>query len=103
MITLTLEKEPHAVDVAITDEYLVVHLDDGRQLMIPLAWYPRLLHGTEEERKRWRLLGDGYAIEWPDLDEHIEIEGLLAGRRSAESRRSLARWLASRQQKTSSP
>jgi hypothetical protein len=68
----------------------------GRSLIIPLTWYPRLLHGTLAERQNWQLLGDGYAIEWPDLDEHIGIEGLLAGRRSSESQKSLERWLASR-------
>ena len=67
----------------------------GRSLIIPLTWYPRLLHGTLAERQNWHLLG-GYAIEWPDLDEHIGIEGLLAGRRSSESQKSLERCLASR-------
>jgi hypothetical protein len=56
--------------------------------------YPRLLHGSEKERQNWKLLGDGYAIEWPDLDEHIGVEGLLAGRRSGESEASLSRWLS---------
>jgi len=79
-----------------TDEKLVVALADGRSLVIPLAWYPRLMHGTPKERQNWRLLGDGYAIEWPDLDEHIGIEGLLAGRRSGESHKSFERWLATR-------
>jgi hypothetical protein len=73
-----------------------VDLEDGRSLIIPISWYPRLLHGTVAERQNWQLLGDGYAIEWPDLDEHIGIEGLLAGRRSSESQKSLDRWLASR-------
>lgn len=51
---------------------------------------------SPEERQNWRLLGGGYAIEWPDLDEHIGVEGLLAGRRSGESQESLRRWLVSR-------
>jgi hypothetical protein len=94
--TLTLETEPLAVSVSFDAEKLVVELADGRSLTVPLAWYPRLLYGSVEERDHWQLLGDGYAIEWPDLDEHIGIEGLLAGRRSSESRRSLERWLSSR-------
>jgi hypothetical protein len=85
------------VDVAIREEKLIVTLDDGRSISVPLEWYPRLLHASPKERKNWHLLGDGYAIEWPDLDEHIGIEGLLAGRRSGESRKSFARWLAARQ------
>lgn len=96
MTTLTLEVDPVAIEVTITDKKLVVELEDGRSIAIPLEWYPRLLHGTVEERQNYQLLGDGYAIEWPDLDEHIGIEGLLAGRRSSESQKSLERWLAGR-------
>jgi hypothetical protein len=96
MNTLVLEVEPIAVEVTVTDENLIVHLEDGRGLTIPLEWYPRLAYGSPEERQNWQLLGDGYAIEWPDLDEHIGIEGLLAGRRSGESKKSLERWLSGR-------
>jgi len=94
--TLTLETEPLAASVSFEAEKLVVELADGRSLTVPLAWYPRLLHGSVGERNNWQLLGDGYAIEWPDLDEHIGIEGLLAGRRSSESERSLEGWLSAR-------
>jgi len=96
MTTLILETEPLANQVTVTDEWLIVDLVDGRSLSIPLAWYPRLRHASPPERQNWQLLGDGYAIEWIDLDEHIGIEGLLAGRRSSESQRSLERWLATR-------
>jgi len=96
MTTLVLETEPVAVRVTVTEDKLTVDLADGRSLMVPLMWYPRLRHGSPAERQHWQLLGDGYAIEWPDLDEHIGVEGLLAGRRSGESQQSLARWLASR-------
>lgn len=96
MTTLTLETEPAANQVTVTNEKLIVDLTDGRRLSIPLAWYPRLTHASAEERQNWQLLGDGYAVEWVDLDEHIAIEGLLAGRRSGESQRSLDRWLATR-------
>ena len=96
MTTLVLEQEPAAVRVTVSDEKLTVELADGRGLVVPLSWYPRLLHGSKPERENWRLLGDGYAIEWPDLDEHIGVEGLLAGRRSGESEQSLQRWAASR-------
>jgi hypothetical protein len=96
MTTLVLEHEPAAVKVTVTTEHLVVDLADGRALSVPLAWYPRLLHGLENERQNWQLLGSGYAIEWPDLDEHIGVEGLLAGRRSGESDVSINRWLATR-------
>jgi hypothetical protein len=96
MTTLTLEVDPIAIDVTVTNKKLLVELKDGRSIAIPLEWYPRLLHGTAAERQNYQLLGDGYAIEWPELDEHIGIEGLLAGRRSSESQRSLKRWLVGR-------
>ena len=75
---------------------MTITLEDGRGLRVPLAWYPRLLHATPAERNNWQLLGDGYAIEWPDFDEHIGVEGLLAGRRSGESAQSFERWLQAR-------
>lgn len=96
MTTLVLEKEPAVVDVRLSSEHLAIELADGRSVLIPLEWYPRLMNASRVERRNWRLLGDGYAIEWPDLDEHIGVEGLLAGNRSGESARSLNRWLASR-------
>lgn len=96
MSTLVLEQDPVAINVAVTNDKLVVDLADGRSLVVPISWYPRLLHGTEAERSNWQLLGDGYAIEWPDLDEHIGVEGLVAGHRSGESAESLSVWLASR-------
>ena len=88
---------PRAVRLEIVDDKLTVDLADGRSISVPLAWYPRLLNGSTEERQNWRLLADGYAIEWPDLDEHIGIEGFLAGRRSGESQKSFQRWLAARE------
>ena len=96
MTTLMLEVEPIAVEIAVTADDLSVRLVDGRRIVVPLAWYPRLLYASDTERQHWRLLGDGYAIEWPDLDEHIGVEGLLAGRSSGESKKSLQRWLESR-------
>lgn len=96
MSTLVLEIEPLATTVSVTADDFTVDLADGRRLVVPLAWYPRLLNASDTERQNWQLLGDGYAIEWPDLDEHIGIEGLLAGRHSGESQHSFARWLASR-------
>ena len=96
MNTLTLEQDPLAVDLAVTGDSLTLALADGRSLSVPLAWYPRLAQATEAERVHWHLLGGGYAMEWPDLDEHIGIAGLLAGHRSGESEASLKRWLASR-------
>ena len=85
-----------AVIVGVTDDTLTVELSDGRTISVPTAWYPRLLHGTAAERGEWRLIGGGAGIHWPRLDEDISIEGLLAGRPSGESQRSLQKWLDSR-------
>jgi hypothetical protein len=85
-----------AQSVSLTDDFLIVELTDGRSLSVPLAWYPRLQHGTPEERNRWRLIGCGDGIHWPELDEDISISGLVAGRPSGESSVSLERWLKAR-------
>jgi len=103
MTTLILETEPLVIKVTLTDEKVIVDLADGRSLSVPLAWYPRLWHGFPEERHNWQLLGDGYVIEWTDLDEHIDVEGLLAGRRSNESQPSLERWLINRNTAQNNP
>ncbi len=87
---------PLVADLSVTRETLTFVLADGRSLTVPLAWYQRLVHATDAERAHWQLLGDGYAIEWPDLDEHIGVAGLLAGWRSGESETSFKRWMASR-------
>ena len=71
-------------------------LSDGRTISVPIAWYPRLSHGTSEERGQWRLIGDGRGIHWPSLDEDISVENLIAGRPSGESQTSLKLWLAQR-------
>lgn len=83
-------------DVHITDEALTVDLSDGRSVSVPAAWFPRLSSGTPAERSNWRLIGTGQGIHWPDLDEDISVEGLLAGHPSGESQRSLSRWLERR-------
>ncbi len=86
-----------AIDVQINAGTLTVSLEDGRQLRVPLALYPRLAAGSAAERENWELLGDGYAIAWADLDEHIGVEGLLARRKSQESKVSFERWLGARE------
>jgi len=66
-------------DVRITDNSISVDLFDGRTIMVPLAWYPRLLHATPEQRANWRIAGAGYGIHWPDIDEDLSTHGLLQG------------------------
>jgi hypothetical protein len=87
---------PNGVAVHITDEALTVELSDGRTISVPIAWYPRLQNASEEEIANWQFVGKGEGIHWDDLDEDISVEGLLAGRHSGESQKSLKRWLAGR-------
>lgn len=97
MNTLKTEVQvANAQNVAITEDTLTVELRDGRTISVPLAWYPRLLHGTPEERSNWRFIGEGEGIHWPDLDEDISTENLLFGRPSGESQYSFKRWLEER-------
>jgi hypothetical protein len=85
-----------AVDVSLSDEAISVDLHDGRTIVAPLGWFPRLVHATAKERKHWRLIGRGTGIHWPDLDEDVSISNLLLGQPSGESQRSLQQWLAAR-------
>jgi hypothetical protein len=93
----SLTAEAKARNVSVGDDTLAVDLSDGRTISVPLAWFPRLLHGTPEERSNWRFIGDREGIHWPDLDEDISVENLLAGKPSAESQSSFKRWLQNRQ------
>ena len=92
-----------AIQVHVTDDTVSVELSDGRTIGAPLAWYPRLSHGTPNERKSWRLIGGGRGIHWPALDEDISVANLLAGQPSRESQTSLKKWLAARRTKKGSP
>jgi hypothetical protein len=83
-------------NVAVTDEALSVDLSDGRTVSVPLAWFPRLLHGTPEERRNWRLIGEGEGIHWLALDEDISVENIVLGKPSGESQKSFKKWLEQR-------
>jgi hypothetical protein len=97
MRTSKIELElPDATKVEVTDDALAVDLSDGRTIIVPIVWYPRLLKATPKELANWRFIGGGQGIHWDDLDEDISVENLLTGRPSGESQESLKRWLASR-------
>jgi Protein of unknown function (DUF2442) len=72
-----VELDATAVDVVIEDSQLRVTLADGRELSVPLEWFPRLRDATAEQRKHWRLIGRGQGIHWPDVDEDLSVAGLL--------------------------
>jgi len=84
--------------VEISEDSLKVNLEDGRTISIPIAWYPRLYHASDGERRTWRLIGKGKGIHRPELDEDISVEHILTGIPSGESQPSLKNWLDQRQQ-----
>ena len=99
MSSSPIEIAPSVQHVLVTEDTLSVDLTDGRSISVPLGWFPRLTHGTLEERSNWRLIGGGEGIHWPALDEDISVEGLLEGRPSGESDSSLETWLNKRRAK----
>lgn len=88
----TSEYDPRirALDVRFVGTSIRVRLADGREIAVPLEWYPRLNHATPEQRENWRLIGEGHGIHWPDVDEDISTIGLLEGLPSAEYRKTTA-------------
>lgn len=97
MITSETNTRPLlAKKIEVTEDSLIADLSDGRSIIVPLAWYPRLLNGTPQEKSNWRFIGRGEGIHWPNLDEDIRVADLIAGKSSGESQRSFKRWLAKR-------
>lgn len=97
MSTSEIERRTNvAVAVHVDDARLIVDLSDGRSISAPLAWFPRLARGTKKERADWRLIGGGLGIHWPQLDEDISVDNLLAGSPSGEGQQSLQKWLDQR-------
>jgi Protein of unknown function (DUF2442) len=96
-LTIELEEVPNIQTVEVTDDKLSVNLSNGRTISVPLAWYPRLLHGSMEERNNWRLIAGGEGIHWNQLDEDISVKNIILGQSSVESQKSFQRWLNERQ------
>ena len=88
--------DERVADARCTDDDLIVDLMDGRTISVPLAWFPRLVHGSANERSNWRLIAGGRGIHWTDLDEDISVENLLTGKPSGESQASFKKWLEAR-------
>jgi hypothetical protein len=74
-----VEIRPRAREISVSDDELTVSLADGRKISVPLAWFPRLLHATTDQRQNFELLGEGEGIHWPDVDEDLSVAGLLRG------------------------
>ncbi|MCR4315994.1 MAG: DUF2442 domain-containing protein [Planctomycetes bacterium] len=81
-----------ATDVKITDDSLTVTLSDGRDLSVPISWYPRLSRAKQEDREIWEFNGGGHGIYWSEIDEDISVENLIFGQPSGESASSFSRW-----------
>ncbi len=97
MSTLAIEiAQPQACHVFISEDTLTVELTDARSISVPLTWYPRLLYASQREQQNWRLIGNGHGIHWEEIDEDISVIGLLAGKPSQESQKSLKKWLEKR-------
>ncbi len=79
MSTSAIEVHPLAQNVEFTNDDLVVSLIDGRKVVVPLVWFPRLANATAEQLKHYELLGDGEGIYWPGVDEDLSVAGLLRG------------------------
>ena len=79
-------------NVHFTDDTMVVDLMDGRTIIVPLAWYPRLFDASPEQRQHWEISGAGYGIHWPELDEDLSTEGLLRGAPAAAEPEETLRW-----------
>lgn len=77
MSVLQITKSANAVEVWFDDIKMYLILDDGRELTVPINWFPSLRDATSVERNNWRFIGDGEGIHWEDLDEDILVEGLL--------------------------
>ena len=85
MATSAKLADERILDVRFDAHSLIVDLMDGRTISVPLAWYPRLLRATPEQRAKWERAGGGYGIHWPDIDEDLSTEGLLRGAPAAKA------------------
>ncbi len=77
MSILTINKSKRAINVFFSESKMILFLEDGRELSVPLEWFPRLSNATEEQLKNWRFIGNGEGIHWEDIDEDIAVENLL--------------------------
>ena len=91
-----VESKFRAVEARVSEDTISVDLEDGRTISVPISWYPRIAHGSIEEREVFVIIGNGTGIHWPVLDEDVSVEGLLMGRPSSESPESFSKWLSKR-------
>ena len=83
MTSLTEADERNRIaDVRFDERRMYVLLQDGREISVPLWWYPRLLRATPEQRDNWQILPFGDALHWPEIDEDLDVRGFLTGARA---------------------
>src|SRR5438552_11223970 len=78
-MTTAVASEPLIRDVRVTESEIVAYLADGRVISVPFAWSWRLSEATPAQRAKFRLIGPGQGIHWPEIDEDISVEGMLYG------------------------
>ena len=76
-MSISTAKRACATSVRFAKDMMCVHLADGREISVPLVWFPRLSSATAAQRARWRLIGKGNGIHWSDLDEDVSVAALL--------------------------
>ena len=74
---MTITKSYNAIDLFFEDDKMIVFLENGREVSIPLEWFPKLRNATAKQLKNWRFIGSGEGIHWEDIDEDILVENLL--------------------------
>ncbi len=79
MSSLTKTYTATATHIWFDESKMIVLLSDGREIAVPIDWFPKLRDATETERNHWRLIGKGQGVHWPDLNEDISVSGLLQG------------------------
>ncbi|OGR56749.1 MAG: hypothetical protein A3I11_03550 [Elusimicrobia bacterium RIFCSPLOWO2_02_FULL_39_32] len=77
-----VEYEPVAKKIDFTNDFLCLELTDGREIRVPLEFYPRLKKATKRQREKYEIFGMGASIHWPEIDEDLSVEGIVAGRPS---------------------
>ena len=87
---------PTILKVATRAHAIQVELSDGRTILLPIDWYPRVAAATVKERAHWRLIANGAGVHWVDLDESVSVENILQGRPSGESQHSFQKWIDAR-------
>jgi hypothetical protein len=71
--------EPKIKSIKINEDEIVADLQDGRTISVPLAWLWRLSNASENQRMNYEIIGDGFGVHWPDVDEDISAQGMLTG------------------------